>query len=39
MNTKALISIAVPAFNEAENLVVLADELKRVFETESNYDF
>lgn len=39
MNTKALISIAVPAFNEAENLVVLADELKRVFETESNYGF
>ena len=39
MSNKALISIAIPAFNEAENLIILADELKRVFETESCYDF
>ena len=39
MQNKQLISIVIPIFNEADNLIELAKQLSKVFDTNLSYDF
>lgn len=37
--TRQLVSFAIPAFNESQNIPILVEELKRLFQVEIAYDF
>ena len=39
MQNKQLISIVIPIYNEAENLIELAKQLTKVIENNLSYDF